>query len=150
MRTAIVSLVFYASVSLSTVSADPASISFSSASQEDYNTINTACEAHIRKARKDVAAKSDHFLLYRSSRQCKTLSGNTYCPTFFVRLLESPRCSSLIYTRGNGLVLDESDPLSESSNSKKLDGSVSFLLDAEVGALVVHPLDQFFEFHLVP
>lgn len=150
MRTAIVSLAFYASVSLSTVSADPASISFSSASQEDYNTISTACEAHMRKARKDVAAKSDHFLLYRSSRQCKTVLGNTYCPTFFVRLLESPRCSSLIYTRGNGLILDESDPLSESTSSKRLDGSPSFLLDAEVGALIVHPSDQFFEFHLVP
>lgn len=93
--------------------------------------------------------KSTDFLLYRSSKQCKNVSGNMYCPTFFVRLSNEPKCSSLFYTRGNGLILDEDDPLSNHTISDDPKGSPGFLLDAEVGALVVHPSDQFFEFNIV-
>lgn len=134
---------------LSSASAEPASLVFSRATHSDYQTLINACEVKTRKSWRDSAVNSTSFLLYRSSKQCKNVLGNLYCPTFFVRLLNEPKCSSLVYTRGNGLVLDENDPLSNHLLSDNLEETPSFMLDAEVGALVVHPSDLFFEFNIV-
>lgn len=149
MRTAIISLTFYLLISLNAGLAEPAIAAFSGATKEDYDTVQMACGTHIQKAQEDVTARLENTLLYRSSLQCKTISGRTYCLTFFVHLLNPPKCSRLFYTRGHALLLDGNDRLAQSVNSDKMEGGTSYLLNAGVGALVVHSSNQFLEFNMV-